>query len=316
MKFLFSLLSGNGMGIEKLIIRPDNTEKVTPQIERKKICKRNRKFMRNRTLLFLSTFATLTAKAEPSTIISTPTVESYISKYRLITQLESYRSGIPASIILAQAILESGYGNSALCKKSNNHFGIKWKNKDDGEFVYALDDDYDKNGKHIPSKFIKYEDDAESFHHHSDFLKNRPHYSALFKFDRADFVNWAYGLRTCGYSTDASYGAQLIQLIRKYKLNAYDLAGLNNKTVVKCVEDTKILVNILTAQISSWDILLKKKTVANEQSSLAIANEPKIQTHIEKCLETPLLPIDNHNKQNSKSWMFIRKLFSLRFGWI
>lgn len=153
-------------------------------------------------------------------------IEDYISKYSSIAQSESVENNIPASIILAQAILESGFGNSDLCKRSNNHFGIKWKKAGDGEFVYSLDDDYDKNGKHVPSKFRKYSSAKESFSHHSQFLKNKEDYKSLFKYTRMDFVSWAYGLKACGYSTDKDYGVKLIKLIRRYKLDKYDKASL------------------------------------------------------------------------------------------
>ena len=148
-----------------------------------------RKFISILTLTFiLLTFITEEAKS------SNFTIATYISKYRLIAQLESHRSGIPASIILAQAILESGYGNSDLCQRSKNHFGIKWKNAKDGDFVYSLDDDYDKDGKHIPSRFINYGNDLQSFHHHTDFLLSKDHYKPLFRLDRSDYINWAVSM--------------------------------------------------------------------------------------------------------------------------
>ncbi len=168
--------------------------------------------------IFLCIALTLNAKS----LSSTPTIAHYISKYSNIAQAESDRSHIPASIILAQAILESGFGNSKLCLRSNNHFGIKWKNASDGEFVYSMDDDYDKKGKHIASKFVKYSSASESFQRHSQFIKTKSNYRELFKYDRTDFVSWAYGLRACGYSTDSDYGVQLIKLIRKYNLHKYD----------------------------------------------------------------------------------------------
>ena len=105
-------------------------------------------------ILIVSLCTAITLNA--NTLSLTPTIPLYISKYSNIAQAESDRSNIPASIILAQGILESGFGNSKLCRRSNNHFGIKWKNASDGDYVYSMDDDYDKNGKHIPSKFVKY----------------------------------------------------------------------------------------------------------------------------------------------------------------
>ena len=208
-------------------------------------------------------------------------IKSYISKYRLITQLESQRSGIPASIILAQAILESGYGNSDLCQRSRNHFGIKWKNKTDGDYVYSLDDDYDKNGKHIPSRFIHYDNDLQSFRHHTEFLMRRENYKPLFRFTRADFSNWAYGLRACGYSTDKMYGAQLIQIIRRYELYNYDLPNmLTVKKTHKPIEETKVVIKIFTGKNLNWSILLKKQFDVLEESNLEFAQAPKIKQNI------------------------------------
>ncbi len=146
----------------------------------------------------------------------------YIAQYHSIAEQESFRSGIPASIILAQAILESGFGNSNLCKRSNNHFGIKWKNTNDGDYVFSLDDEYDKDGRRRASRFVKYHSAKESFRHHSQVLSKRKHYQPLFKYSRTDYVNWAYGLKRCGYSTSEGYGAELIKIIRRYKLYLYD----------------------------------------------------------------------------------------------
>ena len=160
--------------------------------------------MKNNVLIIISLCTVITLNA--NTLSVTPTIPFYISKYSNIAQAESDRSKIPASIILAQGILESGFGNSKLCIRSNNHFGIKWKGATDGDFVYSMDDDYDKKGKHIPSKFVKYSSASESFQRHSQFIKTKSNYRTLFKYDRTDFVSWAYGLRACGYSTDADYG--------------------------------------------------------------------------------------------------------------
>jgi hypothetical protein len=246
-----------------------------------------RKIMSKLGAILISTFTLLNLQAKPH---HTPnfTVQSYVSKYRLIAQLESHRSGIPASIILAQAILESGYGNSNLCTRSNNHFGIKWKNSNDGDFVYSLDDDYDQNGKHIPSKFISYENDILSFQHHTDFLMNRANYKSLFRFDCSNYTNWAYGLRACGYSTDDTYGTQLIILIKRYDLNFYDLPKALNAQNNNPVEDTKSLVNIFTGKKLNWSILLKPQSSVLEETNLAIANEPKIQSSMVNSFKKPL----------------------------
>ncbi len=256
--------------------------------------------MRKFISILSCTISTLILNGQPQNTQPPPsnyTVESYISKYRLIAQLESHRSGIPASIVLAQAILESGYGNSSLCQRSNNHFGIKWKNSKDGDFVYSLDDDYDKNGKHIPSKFINYEDDVQSFRHHSDFLMKREHYKSLFRFDCSDFINWAYGLRSSGYSTDKNYGIQLIQLIRRYSLNIYDLPKSFTKKSLAQFEKTKTLVTIFSGKKLNWSILLKQQSQILEESNLAIAKEPKIKSNIANRYSIPVNPAKSSQKQ-------------------
>lgn len=251
------------------------------------------------------TLTSITLSAEPK--LPEFTVDSYVSKYRLVAQLESHRSGIPASIVLAQAILESGYGNSNLCQRSKNHFGIKWNNATDGDFVYSMDDDYDKNGKHIPSKFITYKDDIESFRHHSDFLMARTHYKSLFRYDNTDFVNWAYGLRECGYSTDRSYGVQLIQLIKRYALNIYDLPKHFNKKKITPFEHTKMLVSIFTGKNLNWSILLKKQCLVLEETSMAIAKEAKLNSSMANSFHVPVSPAKFPKSPiASEMWAFLR----------
>ena len=153
-------------------------------------------------------------------------VNDYISQYIDIASFESARSGIPVSIILAQAILESNCGNGTLAKKANNHFGVKWKSAQDGEYVYANDDDKDRYGKIVASRFVKYHSVQESFKHHSDFLMNRPNYSTLFAYDRTDYKQWALGLSRCHYATDPNYAMKLISIIEKYQLDQYDIPSV------------------------------------------------------------------------------------------
>jgi Mannosyl-glycoprotein endo-beta-N-acetylglucosaminidase len=238
-------------------------------------------------------FFTLTLFANSK--FSNYTVQSYISKYRLIAQLESYRSGIPASIILAQAILESGFGNSNLCKRSKNHFGIKWKGVGDGDFVYSMDDDYNDDGKHIPSKFISYGNDIQSFHHHTDYLLRKENYKSLFRYNRSDFTNWAYGLRTCGYSTDKNYGVQLIVLIRQYALNNFDMVGSSKKNI-RPLEDTKMLVSILAGK-TLWSILLDKQSFILEKDNMAFAKDSQLKQYSYTLTSSkiPLIPFDATN---------------------
>jgi len=151
-----------------------------------------------------------------------PYVLSYIDEYKYIAIDEMDRSGIPASIILAQGILESNAGISNLAQKSNNHFGIKCKSYWTGSAYYHPDDDRDRNGKIIPSCFRKYDSVEASYSDHSDFLMNTLHYRPLFVYDKTEYEQWAKGLKICGYASDPSYADKLIRTIKIYNLHEYD----------------------------------------------------------------------------------------------
>lgn len=141
--------------------------------------------------------------------------EKYISTYADIAVQEMYRSGVPASITLAQGMLESGNGRSQLALKSNNHFGIKCHKGWTGERVYHDDD---AKGE----CFRKYSHPHQSYRDHSDFLRYRDRYKFLFDLKTTDYKGWAYGLKQAGYATDPGYATKLIKLIEDYKLYQYD----------------------------------------------------------------------------------------------
>ncbi|PHS03669.1 MAG: hypothetical protein COA88_15405 [Kordia sp.] len=147
-------------------------------------------------------------------ISTTDKVAIYVHKYKAIAQYEMQQSGIPASITLAQGILESGAGNGDLTKRANNHFGIKCHNWT-GEKVYHDDD---KKGE----CFRKYSHPSESFKDHSKFLTSRGRYASLFQLNKKDYKGWAKGLRKAGYATDPKYPSKLISLIERYHLDDYD----------------------------------------------------------------------------------------------
>lgn len=141
--------------------------------------------------------------------------EKYIDKYSALAVAEMYRSGVPASITLAQGLLESGNGQSELARKSNNHFGIKCHNNWTGGRVYHDDD---RKGE----CFRKYDHPYESYRDHSDFLRYRDRYKFLFDYKVTDYKAWAYGLKKAGYATDPAYPKKLIKLIEDYDLHEYD----------------------------------------------------------------------------------------------
>lgn len=144
--------------------------------------------------------------------ISTP---EYIKKYKDIAVKKQKEYKIPASITLAQGILESGSGNSRLARKANNHFGIKchkgWTGK-----TYTMDDDTKDEC------FRKYKKAEDSYRDHSKFLTQRGRYSFLFEYKTTDYKKWAYGLKKAGYATNPKYPQLLIKIIEKYNLNQYD----------------------------------------------------------------------------------------------
>ena len=143
-----------------------------------------------------------------------PNYEKYIHKYSNLAMQHQSQHGIPASITLAQGLLESGAGMSTLAKKSNNHFGIKCHSDWKGQRVYHADD----NPNDCFRKYNKVED---SFEDHSLFLK-RSRYSRLFKLKITDYKGWAKGLQECGYATDKAYANKLIKLIDTYELYKFD----------------------------------------------------------------------------------------------
>lgn len=150
-------------------------------------------------------------------------IDRYIYTYKGIAKEEMRTYGIPASITLAQGLLESDAGKGKLTRKSNNHFGIKchgWK----GEKVYH-DDDIRQEC------FRKYKNPEYSFRDHSLFLKNRRRYSALFKLKEDDYSGWARGLKSAGYATDPAYPRKLISIIERYELYKYDDQVLGKRSV-------------------------------------------------------------------------------------
>lgn len=141
--------------------------------------------------------------------------EAYIERYSLIAVSEMVRSGVPASITLAQGLLESSYGQSYLAVQGNNHFGIKCHSDWQGERVYFDDD--------RPGEcFRKYPTAEQSFTDHSDFLRYKSRYAFLFEYKTEDYSSWAYGLKKAGYATDPSYATKLIKLIETYNLDRFD----------------------------------------------------------------------------------------------
>lgn len=158
----------------------------------------------------------------------------YVSLYKDCAIHEMNTAGIPASITLAQGILESDCGDSELAQKANNHFGIKchgslWNGK-----TYHHDDD------RADECFRVYPSVAESFADHTEFLTSRPRYASLFELERTDYKGWANGLKKAGYATDPNYAKRLITIIEEMGLHQYDLAASGEQVAAqKSEKDNK-----------------------------------------------------------------------------
>ena len=169
-----------------------------------------------------------TAKEEIKVKDTRNAVEKYIDLYSDIAKNNMYTHKIPASITLAQGILESGSGKGRLAQKANNHFGIKchgWK----GAKIYHDDD-------RSQECFRKYKKAETSYADHSDFLTGRKRYASLFRLKPTDYKGWARGLRAAGYATDRKYPQKLISLIERYRLYEYDKEVLGKSKKISIIE--------------------------------------------------------------------------------
>ena len=167
------------------------------------------------TVLLISAFA---SRAE----IQNHTTEDYVDLWKETAIEQMYQFKIPASITLAQGILESGNGNSKLARQANNHFGIKCHENWEGGTFYQDDDKENEC-------FRSYPDAGESYVDHSLFLANRSRYSSLFSLAMTDYKGWAQGLKSAGYATNPKYASLLIDLIEKYDLAQYDVMPMPDK---------------------------------------------------------------------------------------
>jgi Mannosyl-glycoprotein endo-beta-N-acetylglucosaminidase len=153
---------------------------------------------------------------------------TYIQRFSKLAVQEMQRSGIPASVKLAQAMLESGAGKGKLATMGNNHFGIKCKDDWTGSTFYTQDDDYE-NGRLINSCFRKYDTPEESYRDHTNFLmRNKSRYKKLFDLNLSDYKGWAEGLKMYGYATDEAYSIKLIDIIEKHNLMQFDAETADN----------------------------------------------------------------------------------------
>jgi LysM repeat protein len=183
----------------------------------------------------LSIFAATAPESLLDKVMTSSLVDQaeYIKRYKKIAMREMERTGVPASIKLAQGLLESGSGSSKLARSANNHFGIKCGSQWNGDTYFKEDDDYNEQGRLIKSCFRQYRNAEASFVAHSEFLRDPAksfRYGFLFRLDPADYKAWAEGLRRSGYATNPDYPKLLIALIERYNLNQYDQSSVAVET--------------------------------------------------------------------------------------
>jgi flagellum-specific peptidoglycan hydrolase FlgJ len=173
-----------------------------------------------------------TLEATSRVKVTTDMVVAYINQFKEIAKKSMINLGVPASITLAQGILESGAGTGALSVQANNHFGIKCHKEWNGSSVKYDDDAKDEC-------FRKYKHAEESYRDHSIFLTSRPWYASLFLLPKEDYKSWARGLKKAGYATDVKYPEKLIGIIEKFQLQQYDAEVLGITYIFKEKNESK-----------------------------------------------------------------------------
>lgn len=196
----------------------------------------------------------------------------YIVAHKEIAIKQMELSGIPASIILAQACIESGNGTSRLAIEANNHFGIKCHNWN-GE---TISHDDDLKGE----CFRKYGNEEQSFRDHSDFLRFNARYKNLFNLDPKDYKGWAYGLKECGYATNPDYAMMIIGLIESYNLSQYDDMA---SSVPPTPAEAEISVKLIPGKGSPlYKISLKRTVYRQNKTAYILADECDTYAYLAK----------------------------------
>src|SRR5580765_8857917 len=196
-------------------------------------------------------------------------INNYINTYKFLAIAEMQRSGVPASIILAQGIHETSAGTSELVVASNNHFGIKCKANWTGQVVYYDDD---ARGE----CFRSYAAAEDSYRDHSDYLSKTPRYAFLFKLNPEDYESWAYGLKKAGYATNLKYSQILIKLIREYDLEYYTLIALGKLQLEESTDGISAKEMVLPVEAATDTTLEKNKSVITYPEGLFSINAAKV----------------------------------------
>ena len=237
-----------------------------------------------RTGLIILLFISVQGNAQQSEL-----VKNYINQYKDLAIAEMQRTGVPASVKLAQGILETMAGTSDLVLRSNNHFGIKCKSTWTGETVKHNDDERGEC-------FRKYPSSEQSYKDHSDFLKGNQRYAFLFELDPTDYSGWAWGLKKAGYATNPRYAMALIKTIEDYGLQEYSFIAMGRITdkatdladanPVPAVEKT-VAVNTNPVKKEEQPAA-EKNTTANKQEE-PVSNGPVYPKGVFKINETKVI---------------------------
>ncbi len=199
----------------------------------------------------------------------------YVQQYKELAMAEMIRTGVPASITLAQGVLETGMGQSDLALNANNHFGIKCKAEWKGETIYHDDDEKGEC-------FRKYPSVEDSYKDHSDFLRKRPNYASLFLLDITDYNGWAYGLKKAGYATNPTYPQRLLRIIEENNLHQYTLLALQQKQGM--ISDALATNNPVAAKEVK---LIEHKPAPVKSNAVVEAIEASVEEAIVKKATTP-----------------------------
>jgi len=254
-------------------------------------------------IIFLSILVSCRAYRAPVQTGKTEgSVESYINDYKELAISEMKRTGIPASITLAQGIIESDIGRSRLATEANNHFGIKCHDDWAGPTIRHTDDRRNEC-------FRKYRKPEESFHDHSDFLTSEPRYRSLFSLDRTDYQGWARGLKKTGYATNPDYANMLIRKIEEYNLYIYDSNSASSvnkvkdniklpdtttsKTALKVSEPDNVTENNITVTA------LPERIMENNRIQYIVVNDRDTKESIEKEFQMLRWELQRYNELGS-----------------
>jgi len=232
-------------------------------------------------------------------------VDQYINTYKDLAIAEMKRSGIPASVTLAQGILETENGNSELVKMSNNHFGMKCKSTWRGETVTHTDDAPDEC-------FRKYAKAEDSYRDHSDYLKTSPRYASLFELAPSDYKGWAYGLKIAGYATNPRYPQILITNIEKYNLLQYDVFTPDSSLTDVAVEKMKPVPVADVPLNTGPEISLKNNSKLNGLKAYYAAKGTSLLAIATKA-DIPLVKLLDYNDLSTdgllknECWIYLEK---------